>query len=102
MEWILTGDLVPAVTAERVGLVNRLVPAGTALEAAIELAGAIAANGPLALRASKRIVTEAPDWPASDAFARQAEIYEPIRSSNDAMEGARAFKEKRAPVWRAR
>jgi enoyl-CoA hydratase len=102
MEWILTGELVPAVAAERFGLVNRLVTAGTALATAVDLATDIATNGPLALRASKRIVTEAPDWPAAEAFNRQSEIYEPIRASDDAKEGARAFKEKRSPVWRGR
>lgn len=102
MEWVLTGDRIPAARAEAVGLVNRLVPAGRALPVALELAAAIARNGPLAVRATKRIVTESRDWPAAEAFARQQEIYEPVRSSADAREGALAFKEKRDPVWRGR
>lgn len=102
MEWILTGDLVPATVARSVGLVNRLTPPGGAREVALDLARAIARNGPLAVRASKRIVTESKDWSWAEAFARQQEIYEPVRSSEDAQEGALAFKEKRAPVWRGR
>jgi enoyl-CoA hydratase len=102
MEWILTGRLVSAAEADAAQLLTQVVPAGEALAAAHELAAAIAANGPLAVRASKQIVTEAPGWPADEAFARQQAIYEPVRASADATEGARAFKEKRAPAWRAR
>jgi len=99
-EWALTGDLVEARRAYEVGLVNRLTPPGEALAAALELAGTIAANGPLAVRATKRILHEAPEWPAATMFDRQREISEPVRASEDAREGALAFKEKRAPQWR--
>ncbi|HTE64158.1 MAG TPA: enoyl-CoA hydratase, partial [Solirubrobacteraceae bacterium] len=64
------------------------------------LAGAIVANGPLALAATKRVLLEAPGWPAGEAWARQAEITGPVFASEDAREGAIAFAEKRAPVWR--
>jgi enoyl-CoA hydratase len=102
MEWALTGDLVSATRANEVGLVNRLTAPGSALATAFELARTIARNGPLAVRATKRIVTESRDWPNAVSFARQQEIYEPVRSSADAQEGARAFKEKRPPVWLGR
>ncbi len=102
MEWILTGDLFPAEDAHRYGLVNRLTPAGGALPAALELAQRIARNGPLAVRASKQIVIQARDWSGADQWQRQQEIYEPVRSSEDAREGALAFREKRAPVWHGR
>jgi enoyl-CoA hydratase/carnithine racemase len=101
-EWALTGDRVSAQEAHAAGVVNRLVPAGRALEAALELARRIAANGPLAVQGTKRILSEGPGWPAEEAFARQWEVYAPIRASEDATEGARAFTEKRAPVWRGR
>ena len=101
-EWALTGDRVSAQEAHAAGVVNRLVPAGQALEAALELARQIAANGPLAVQGTKRILSEGQGWPAEEAFARQWEIYAPIRASEDAREGARAFTEKRAPVWRGR
>ncbi len=101
-EWALTGDRVSAADAHAAGVVNRLVPDGEALSAATELAQRIASNGPLAVAGTKRILTEGGDWPADEAFARQWEIYEPIRSSDDAREGAQAFAEKREPVWRGR
>jgi enoyl-CoA hydratase len=102
MEWALTGELIPARRGHEVGLVNRLTPKGGALAEALELARAIAANGPLAVAASKRIITSAPEWPAAGMFDRQREISEPVRSSEDAREGATAFKEKRAPRWQGR
>ncbi|SEO54531.1 crotonase/enoyl-CoA hydratase family protein [Trujillonella endophytica] len=101
-EWALTGDRVSAADAHAAGLVNRLVPPGRALAAALELAQQIAGNGPLAVQGTKRILAEGPGWPAAEAFARQWEIYEPIRSSADAQEGARAFTEKREPRWQGR
>lgn len=101
-EWALTGDRVSAAEAHAAGVVNRLVAPGQALTAALELAQQIAANGPLAVQGTKRILTEGGEWPAEEAFARQWEIYAPIRSSEDAQEGARAFTEKRAPQWKGR
>jgi enoyl-CoA hydratase len=100
MELALTGDPILAERAHELGLVNRLSEPGGAVDAALELAGVIAENGPLALAASKRILTEAADWPDSEFFARQGEIAGPVMNSQDAREGATAFAEKRAPVWR--
>ena len=100
MEIALTGEHVPAARLAEAGLVNRLVPAGQSLAAARELAARVALGAPLALTASKRVVVESADWPAAEAFARQQEIIGPVFGSKDAMEGAIAFAEKRAPVWR--
>ncbi|MGE5290789.1 MAG: crotonase/enoyl-CoA hydratase family protein [Micromonosporaceae bacterium] len=100
MEIALTGERFPAARLHEAGLVNHLVPAGQALEAARELAARIAANAPLALAATKRIIVESADWPTAEAFARQGEIMAPVFGSKDAMEGAAAFAEKRPPVWR--
>lgn len=99
MELILTGRRWPATEAAAAGLVNRLVDAGGAADEALALAAEIAANAPLAVAASKRVVVESADWPLGEAFARQHEIVDPVRRSDDAKEGARAFVEKRAPVW---
>jgi enoyl-CoA hydratase len=101
-EWALTGDRVSAAEAHAAGVVNRLVPDGQALTAALQLANQIAANGPLAVQGTKRILSEGAEWPAAEAFARQWEVYAPIRGSEDAREGALAFTEKREPVWRGR
>ncbi|WP_420749020.1 crotonase/enoyl-CoA hydratase family protein [Rhodococcus sp. O3] len=102
VEWCLTGEFVSAATAYDAKLLNRLVPEGTALEEALQLARTIAKNGPLALRATKEIIAQARDWSNAEEFDRMREIYEPVRSSEDAKEGALAFKEKREPVWQGR
>ncbi len=100
MEIALTGRRMAAGQLHLAGLINRLVPAGEALTAARELAGQISKNAPLALAATKRVIVESQDWPASEAFARQGLIAGPVFGSADAMEGALAFGEKRPPVWR--
>jgi enoyl-CoA hydratase len=102
MELALTGDPIDAERGYELGLVNRLAEPGHALEVALELAEAIAVNGPLALAATKRILLESVDWPDAEFFARQREIAGPVMASEDAREGSVAFAEKRAPVWRGR
>ena len=83
----------------RLGLVNRLTAPGEALAAALELAAAIAANAPLAVRATKRIVADSAHWPEREMFDLQAPLVRLVRESEDAKEGTRAFVEKRAPKW---
>jgi enoyl-CoA hydratase len=100
MELALTGEPIEAERAHELGLVNRLADPGQAVDVALALAETIAANGPLALAATKRVMTEALDWPESEFFARQGEIVAPVMSSQDAREGATAFAEKRPPVWK--
>jgi enoyl-CoA hydratase/carnithine racemase len=102
MEMALTGDPIEAERAHELGLVSRLTEPGEALTAALELADTIAANGPLALAATKRILVESADWPDSEFFKRQQPIYDPVFNSEDAREGATAFAERRAPVWKSR
>jgi enoyl-CoA hydratase len=102
MELALTGDPIGAERAHAIGIVSRLAEPGEALAAARDLAAAIARNGPLAVDASKRIVSAAADWPAAEAWERQGAIAGPVLASEDAREGARAFAEKRDPVWRGR
>jgi enoyl-CoA hydratase len=102
MELALTGEPIDSERALELGLVNRLAEPGRALDESLALADQIAANGPLALRATKRILAESVDWPESEFFARQGEIAGPVMSSEDAREGAQAFAEKRAPVWKGR
>ncbi|MBA2347928.1 MAG: crotonase/enoyl-CoA hydratase family protein [Solirubrobacterales bacterium] len=102
MELALTGDPMPAERFHAFGLVNRLAPAGGALDAALELASALEKNGPLALVASKEILMRQGDWSTGEMWARQGEIAGPVLISKDAREGASAFKEKREPVWKSR
>jgi enoyl-CoA hydratase len=102
MELALTGEPILAERAYELGLVNRLAEPGDTAQVALELAEAIAVNAPLALAATKRILTEAVDWPDAEFFARQREIVEPVMRSEDAREGATAFAERRDPVWRGR
>jgi enoyl-CoA hydratase len=99
MEIVLTGEHVPAPRLHAAGLIAALTPPGEALAAARELAGRVARCAPLSLAASKRVIVESADWDSGEAFARQGEIIGPVFSSADAMEGAIAFAEKRAPVW---
>jgi enoyl-CoA hydratase len=102
LELLLTGDLIGAERAESMGLVNRIVPDGGAASEAIAFAQRLAENAPLALAATKQIVVESSDWPLGECFDRQAPIADPIFASEDAREGALAFADKRAPVWRGR
>lgn len=102
MEFVLTGRPMTAARCAELGLVNRVVADGTALAAALELAAEIAGNAPLAVQASKTVVTMSAEWAEDEQFARQEALLDPVRRSEDAREGARAFREKRAPHWRGR
>ncbi|PZG16340.1 crotonase/enoyl-CoA hydratase family protein [Nonomuraea aridisoli] len=100
MEIALTGDHYPASRLYELGLVNRVTEPGKALEGALELAKKIAANAPLALAATKKVIIESQDWSLEEMFKKQGEIINPVFGSKDAMEGAAAFAEKRAPQWK--
>lgn len=102
MELALTGDLVDAQRAHATGLVNRLTEPGEALATAHSLAETIAMNGPLAVAASKRVIIECAGHDERDAWTHQAGITEPVFASDDAREGARAFAERRQPIWSGR
>lgn len=102
LELLLTGEPIDAERAAGYGLVNRLTEEGGALEEALKLAGTIAENGPLAVAATKQIARSTADWTLEEAWGRQFDIAEPVFQSQDAREGAAAFAEKRAPVWKGR
>jgi enoyl-CoA hydratase len=102
MELALTGEPIEAERAYELGLVNRLAEPTQALEVALQLAEKIAANGPLALAATKRVMVESADWSDAEFFDRQRPIIDPVFASEDAREGATAFSERRDPVWKGR
>ena len=102
MELALTGDMVSAEKMERYGLVNALVEPGEAVAEAVRLARRIIANAPMSVAASKRVIIEQRDWATNDMFVRQEEITGPVLTSEDAREGAAAFAERRAAIWRGR
>ena len=104
LELLYTGDPISAAEAARWGLVNRVVPDGTVVDNALQLAERIAVNAPLSVQASKRVAygvddriidAEEPKW------ARVAREGGALLASEDAKEGPRAFAEKRSPVWKA-
>jgi enoyl-CoA hydratase len=101
MELALTGDPITAQRAYDLGLVNR-VTEGPAIEAARELARAIAENGPLAVIASKGIIRDSWNWQDSEVMARQGPYIGHVFASEDAREGATAFAQKRKPNWQGK
>ncbi len=102
LEMLLTGEPITAGRAAELGLVNRVTAEGGALAGALELAAAIAANGPLAVATSKQIAIASAEWSLDERWDKQSALVLPIFGSEDAQEGARAFAEKRPPVWTGR
>lgn len=102
VEMVVTGEPIDAERAFALGLVNRVVPAGQEVEAALELARTIAANAPIAVRESLAIAREAAIVGDRPARALMQPAYERLFKTEDFAEGPRAFVEKRAPVWKNR
>jgi enoyl-CoA hydratase len=102
MELALTGDPLPVERLYAAGLVNKIVPKDDVEREALALAARIGENGPLAVRATYRILKEARDLDTDARWARSMELGWPIFASEDAREGAMAFVEKRKPVWKGK
>jgi enoyl-CoA hydratase/carnithine racemase len=96
---VLTGRLVKAAEAERIGLADRLVPAGTADAAALEMAATVAANSPVAVRAAKRAMRQGWGVGLSAALDIEDAAWRTAALSGDRREGVAAFNEKRDPAW---
>lgn len=94
-ELLLTGRRMGATEAKEVGLIGHVVPDGTALTTARELADQIAANGPIAVQAVLQSLRESANLSETEALARELELGWPVYASDDAKEGPRAFAEKR-------
>lgn len=99
-ELILTGELIDAAEAERIGLVNRVAPAGEAMAVARGIAEAIAARGPVAVREAKAVLDLAGDVSLDEGMAAELDASERVFASDDMIEGSRAFFAKRPPEFR--
>lgn len=98
-EMILLGELIDADQAAGIGLVNRVAPAGDAIEIARAMAETIASRGPVAVREAKRAIDIAGDTPLDQGFAAEMDASERVFATEDMLEGARAFFEKRPPEF---
>ncbi len=102
MEILLTGDLIDAARAQELGLINRVVPQQDVLAVARRYAETISENGPVAVQAIRRSVRETAGRPEQDALAMETDIGWPVFQTEDAVEGPRAFAEKRRPEFKGR
>ena len=101
-EMALTADPIDAARAYELGLVNHVVPSEQVLDTAVALAERIAKNAPLAVRTSKSVMKQALELNEADAWVVNDEAFGMIGRSGDALEGAVAFAEKRAPNWQGK
>jgi enoyl-CoA hydratase len=101
LELAMTGDPIDARRALELGLVNRVVPVDRVVDEAIALAERIGENSPIAVRMSRQLVREAQELTEEQGWQRTFELMGPVFESGDSIEGATAFAEKRAPVWRS-
>jgi enoyl-CoA hydratase len=102
MEILLTGELIDAREAYRLGFINRVLPQDKVMEEAERIAGIIVENGPLAVTAVKKAVLSNTGLTLHEGLAKEMEIAMPVFMSDDVKEGPRAFKEKRKPVFKGK
>ncbi|MHB9074270.1 MAG: enoyl-CoA hydratase/isomerase family protein [Desulfobaccales bacterium] len=102
LEMVLTGDMIDAAEAERLGLVNKVVPADQLEAATLELAAKLAAKSPLALQAGKVGIYEAEDVPYSKGLEVLSLLFAALCTTEDAEEGVKAFLNRKKPEWRER
>jgi enoyl-CoA hydratase/carnithine racemase len=99
LELLFFGELIPAARALEMGLINRIVPEADLAEETRQWAASLAQKSPVALQLAKSAFYQAADLEYGKAFNLMNEAFARLCTSQDAHEGIRAFKEKRAPVW---
>lgn len=102
LEVLMTGEALSADRLHTLGYINRVAPAAELMTSAMALAKAIAANAPLSVRACKQLVLISNEMGLSQAREVAEDVFKPVFLSDDALEGPRAFAEKRRPVWQGR
>jgi E-phenylitaconyl-CoA hydratase len=102
LELLMLGEHIPAEEAERIGLVNKVVPQAELMQAAFEWAERLLKNGPLAVRASKEVAYRTLEASFAEATELESVWHDRLLETEDGLEASRAFKEKRDPVWKAR
>jgi crotonobetainyl-CoA hydratase len=100
LEIAMTGDPISAQRGFDLGIVNRVVPSGSARQEGVALAEKVSGNAPVAVRLTKQVLRAAVSLNESELFALQAQGARTMMAGEDALEGPRAFNEKRAPIWK--
>lgn len=101
-ELVFTGEMISATEALSLGLIEKVVPAGKSMEAALELAARIIEKGPLGVAAGKKVINRARDLSIQQGLELESELWANLTATEDMKEGARAFIEKRKPQYRGR
>ena len=102
MEMILLAQRIDAQEALRLGLINRVVPSIDLMPTAVKMAETILQNGPLAVRAAKEAIIRGQSLPLEEGLRLESFLQSHLLKTEDAIEGPKAFAEKRKPVWRGR
>ncbi|RLB41464.1 MAG: 3-hydroxybutyryl-CoA dehydratase [Deltaproteobacteria bacterium] len=101
-EWVYTGAIIEAKEALQYGLLEKVVPDGQVMDAAMELAKKIARKGPLGVAAAKKVLNRTRDLPLADGLELESDFWSNLTATEDMKEGAMAFIEKRKPVFRGK
>ena len=101
-ELVFTGETIGATEACRLGLIEKVVPPGKGMEAALELAAKIIEKGPLGVAAGKKVINRARDLSLHQGLELESDLWANLTTTEDMKEGAQAFIEKRKPQYRGR